>query len=176
MGWGAGSTRTKLLTEVFGTAGANAIQALVTAGVGKTVVANSAYSYLNMRKKFKGYASGTSNASFGLHGIDELGTETVFESKSGKKYMMFTGGEKVLSAKASDFLYRFANKGSEMLAKLFGVGSYNFGGLKAAGNIEINAGDIIVNGNADKATVSEIRRAQRENLETILKEFKKLNK
>ena len=79
MGWGTGSDRTKKLTEVFGAN--NGIQALVSQGVGSNVVANSAYSYLNMRKKFKGYASGTSNATFGFHRIDELGTETVFESK-----------------------------------------------------------------------------------------------
>jgi hypothetical protein len=173
MGWGAGADRTKKLTEVFGAN--NGIQVLVNQGVGSNVVANAAYSYLNMRKKFKGYASGTSNASSGLHSIDELGTETVFQSKNGNKYMMFTGGEKVLSAKASDFLYNFANKGADIISRLFGLGR-GFSKLATTGNIQINAGDIIVNGNADRATVSEIRRAQRENLETILKEFKKLNK
>ena len=128
-----------------------------------------------MRKKFKGYASGTRSATFGLHAIDELGTETIFQSKDGNKYMMFTGGEKVLTAQASDFLYNFANRGAELFAQLFGMPSAKLGGL-GGGNIEIKTGDIIINGNADKATVSEIRRAQRDNLETILKEFKKLSK
>ena len=173
MGWGLGADRTKKLTEVFGSN--NGIQALVNQGIGAKMVANTAYSYLNMRKKFKGYATGTSHASPGLHSIDELGTETIFQSKNGNKYMMFTGGEKVLTAKASDFLYKFANKGDEIFSKIFG----SFGGMKQSlsrGNVEIKTGDIIVNGNADRSTVSEIRRAQRESIETILKEFNKLNK
>ena len=131
-----------------------------------------------MRKKLRGYASGTSNATVGLHSIDELGTETIFQSADGAKYKMFTGTEKVLNAKASTFLYNFANKGGEILDKImrsvFGNSINNIGQPVMASNIQM--GDIIINGNADKATVSEIRRAQRDPVEMLLKEFNRLNK
>jgi len=176
-GWGHNPDRAKRLTEVFGAN--NGIQDLVNKGVGKNDAApGSAYTYLNMRKKFKGYWSGTRKAVAGLHAIDELGTETIFQSADGTKYKMFTGGEKVLNAKASNFLYDFANKGSEILDKI--IRSFFGGGIGGITppmtNNEINMGDIIVHGNADRATVSEIRRAQRESLETMLKELNKLNR
>ena len=124
----------------------------------------------------QGYASGTSNATPGLHKIDELGDETIFSSRDGNKYKMFSGGEKVLNARASDFLYNFANSGGEMIRRAIGnavsSGLYN---LFAHGNgVEIRTGDIIIEGNADKATVSEIRRAQREQVEMMLKSFNRL--
>lgn len=126
-----------------------------------------------------GYASGTSNASAGLHGVDEIGTEYIFESADGSRYRMFHGGEKVLTAEATNFLYNFANTGGSVLAKMIadlfkssGLGNVS----KPIQAIEVNSGDIIVQGNATAKTVSEIRRAQRENLEFVLKELNKLNK
>lgn len=126
-----------------------------------------------------GYASGTSNASAGLHGVDEIGTEYIFESADGSRYRMFHGGEKVLTAEATNFLYNFANTGGSVLAKMIadlfkssGLGNVS----KPIQAIEVHSGDIIVQGNATAKTVSEIRRAQRENLEFVLKELNKLNK
>lgn len=122
-----------------------------------------------------GYASGTSYATSGLHRVDELGIETIFQSADGQRYRMFSSGEKVLNASASDFLYKFANKGREILEKLFNGTSHSYNNVNpgvVANNIQ--QGDIIIQGNADKATVSEIRRAQRDNLEQILKQFNKL--
>lgn len=127
----------------------------------------------------KGYASGTNNASSGLHKIDELGTETIFQSADGSKYKMFTGGEKVLNAAASNFLYDFANNGEDMLSKIMS-GFFNHGlgqnVNSASSDVEINMGDIIINGSADEQTVSQIRREQRNAVEMILKEFNRLNK
>lgn len=123
-----------------------------------------------------GYASGTSHSTAGLHKVDEQGIETIFQSSDGQRYRMFSSGEKVLNAGASDFLYKFANKGTEILGKLFGNSSNNvFDKVHPviAGN-EFIQGDIIINGNADRATVSEIRRAQRESLEQMLKQFNRL--
>lgn len=123
-----------------------------------------------------GYASGTSHSTAGLHKVDEQGIETIFQSSDGQRYRMFSSGEKVLNAGASDFLYKFANRGTEILGKLFGNSSNNvFDKVHPviAGN-EFNQGDIIINGNADRATVSEIRRAQRESLEQMLKQFNRL--
>jgi|GEM_PF-5162939 len=126
-----------------------------------------------------GYASGTKKATTGIHGVDERGMETIFESADGSRYKMFSGGEKVLNAKASDFLYEFANGGSEILEKILrsSLGGGLFDTIRpSVHNSEINMGDIVVNGSCDQRTVSEIRRAQRDGVSSMLKEFNKLNK
>lgn len=179
-GWGTGSTRTQRLTEVFGAG--NGIQALVNKGVGRSGVSlTNEYTYANMRKKFKGYASGTDNATPGWHELFEGGLdEYIFTSSDGSRYRMFSGlGDKVLNGAATDFLYDFANSGgtvlTKMLADLLKVGG--FGNItKPVQAIEIHSGDVIVQGNATERTVSEIRRAQRDNLEFVLKELNRLNK
>ena len=179
-GWGTGSTRTNRLTEVFGAG--NGIQALVNQGVGRSGVSlSNEYTYANMRKKFKGYASGTANATPGWHELFEGDIdEYVFTSSDGSKYRMFSGlGDKVLNGDATDFLYDFANSGgtvlTKMLADLFKVGG--FGNIaKPVQAIDIRQGDVIVQGNADMKTVSEIRRAQRDSLEFMLKELNRLNR
>lgn len=122
-----------------------------------------------------GYASGTSHSTAGLHRVDEQGIETIFQSADGQRYRMFSSGEKVLNATASDFLYKFANKGREILERLFNGTSRSYNNVNSgvvANNIQ--QGDIIIQGNADKATVSEIRRAQRESLEQMLKQLNRL--
>lgn len=179
-GWGNGADRVNRLKEVFGAN--NGIQDLVNKGVGKSGVSlTSDYTYLNMRKKFKGYASGTKNATPGWHELFEGNVdEYVFTSSDGNRYKMFSGlGDKVLNGEATDFLYDFATTGgsvlTKMLADLFGLS--NFGNIaKPVQAIEIHSGDIIVQGNANERTVSEIRRAQRENLKFVITEFNKLNK
>ncbi|MDO4842124.1 MAG: hypothetical protein Q3982_05550 [Phoenicibacter congonensis] len=177
-GWGNGSDRANKLTEVFGSN--NGIQNLVNQNVGRYDGApGSEYTYLNMRKKFKGYASGTRNATPGLHAVDELGAEYLFKSSDGNHYRVFSGGEKMLSAKATDFLYEFANSGKDILAKI-AKSATEAGSMDKirpiVNNNEIHMGDITIQGNADRATVSEIRRAQRDSLETMLREFNRLNK
>lgn len=179
-GWGTGSTRTNRLTEVFGAG--NGIQALVNQGVGRSGVSlSNEYTYANMRKKFKGYASGTANATPGWHELFEGDIdEYVFTSSDGSKYRMFSGlGDKVLNGAATDFLYDFANSGGTVLTKML-ADLLKVGGLgniaKPVQAIEIHSGDIIVQGNATERTVSEIRRAQRDNLEFVLKELNRLNK
>ena len=179
-GWGTGSTRTNRLTEVFGAN--NGIQALVNKGVGKSGVSlTSEYTYANMRKKFKGYKSGTANATPGWHELFEGDIdEYVFTSGDGSKYRMFSGlGDKVLNGDATDFLYDFANSGGTVLTKML-ADLMKVGGLgniaKPVQAIEIHSGDVIVQGNATERTVSEIRRAQRDNLEFVLKELNRLNK
>lgn len=126
-----------------------------------------------------GYATGTRNATAGLHSIDELGTETIFESADGTRYKMFSGGEKVLNAKASDFLYNFANSGGRIFEKILqgfsGTGFFDKISPSVVNN-EIRMGDIIVQGNADKQTISEIRREQRSAIDMVLKKFNQLNR
>ena len=122
-----------------------------------------------------GYASGTSLASKGLHRLYENGPEALFTSSNGNTYRMFTGGEKVLNAASTSFLYDFANSRGANLGiskEVSALGAVTKSMLGA----QIKMGDIIINGNANEATVSEIRRAQRENVEYMLKEFNRLNR
>jgi TP901 family phage tail tape measure protein len=176
-GWGNGNDRANKLKEVFGDK--NGIQELVNKGVGKKDKAPSRdYTYLNMRKKFRGYYTGTRSATPGWHALDERGAETTFEAADGTRYKLFTGGEKVLNATASNFLYDFATGGKRMLFDMVRAMMGRIRGeiIPPVNRYEINAGDIIIQGNADRATVSEIRRARRDSVELILKEFDRLGK
>lgn len=149
------------------------------------VILENATGYIPVNGSWKnspvsGYANGTNNATAGIHAINERGEEYLFTSSNdGATYRVFTGGEKVLNARATQFLYDFANGGKEILSKIIdasvGKGIVNklFG---KSGVNQIEMGDIIIQGNADKKTVSEIRRAQRENLSDMLKSLNSLNK
>lgn len=133
----------------------------------------------NTKKKFKdaGYASGTRNATAGMHEIWEEGSEYIFTSSNGKKYRLFSNGDKVLNHDATNFLYDFANNGNKVLETIVG-NLMNNSGLSAINSSAyspiINMGDIVVQGMASERTVSEIRRAQREQVNTLLKEFGRL--
>lgn len=125
-----------------------------------------------------GYASGTRHATRGVHRVDERGAEWLFQSGDGSRYRVFSGGEKVLNASGSDFLYNFAMSHGANMPDM----RPNIGGVariaKVLGrsqNVNISS-DVIIQGNANERTVSEIRRAQRENVDHILKEFTKLSK
>lgn len=140
---------------------------------------NGVYTGWIKKTDIVGYATGTSYATPGIHAIDEIGSEYVFTSSDGTNYRVLNGGDKVLNAKATDFLYTFANNGVSVLEKIIkGV----FGGNSIGSFIpnvvqnEIVMGDIIIQGNADRQTVSEIRRAQRDSLSDILRGINKLNK
>ena len=104
----------------------------------------------------------------------------IFTSADGRKYRIFSDGEKVLNANAANFLYDFANTfggRNQAWDSLVGgiLGQINNIGSRDT-SVEIHAGDIIVQGNADERTVSEIRRIKREQVSYILKQFGKLNK
>lgn len=140
---------------------------------------NGVYTGWVNKSDIVGYATGTKRAKAGIHEIDEEGYETIFESADGARYKLFSGSEKVLNAKASDFLYDFANGGGEILEKI--IKSALGGGIfdkimPVVNNNEINMGDIIVQGSATEKTVSEIRRAERDNLKNMLQSLNKLNK
>lgn len=126
-----------------------------------------------------GYARGTRHAAPGFSRVDELGAETLFTSSDGSHYRLFSGGEKVLNARASNFLYDFATHGSKIFDKLikrmFGSGPIDHV-RPITGHTEVTMGDIIIHGNANEATVSEIRRAQRDSLNSLLHEFDRLNR
>lgn len=140
---------------------------------------NGVYTGWIKKTDIVGYASGTKRATAGLHELYEQGDEYVFSTSDGSRYRMFSGGEKVLNAKATEFLYDFANSGGDVLAQML---KNVFGGAgldditPTVINNEINMGDIIIEGNASQRTVSEIRREQREAVSYMLHEFSKLNK
>lgn len=128
-----------------------------------------------------GYATGTANATPGWHELFEGNEdEYIFTSGDGSKYRMFSGlGDKVLNPGATDFLYDFATTGGEFLSNMFSelmklVGLDKLS--KPTQLVQLSTGDIIVQGNADKQTVSEIRRMQRSETDRLLKEFNRLNK
>lgn len=173
---GFGNSGTQSLDGVFGSGTANAVRAFQKAmGISADGIVGPA-----TKKKFaeQGYASGTRYATSGLHLIDELGSETIFESADGKRYKLFTGGEKVLNARASEFLYDFAMNGGEILTKIVDMALEGArpGFEPNVIHNEITMGDIIINGRADQSTVSELRRAQREAVDTMLKEFSRLGR
>ena len=84
----------------------------------------------------------------------------------------------MLDARASEFLYDFAKSGGGMIEKIVkdAISGAALGVGARLMNYEIHTGDIIINGNADKETVSEIRRAQRDSVEMMLKEFGRLKR
>lgn len=140
---------------------------------------NGVYTGWVKKSDIVGYASGTKHATAGLHELYEQGSETLFVSGDGSKYRILNNGDKVLNAKATDFLYDFANGGENALARMLKnvFGGSLFGGISpAVTNNEINMGDIIIRGSADSKTVSEIRREQRSSVDYMLRMFNKLNK
>lgn len=140
---------------------------------------NGVYTGWVKKSDIVGYASGTKHATAGLHELYERGAETLFVSGDGSKYRILNDDDKVLNAKATNFLYDFANSGGgileQMLKNVFGGAGIDGIAPTVVSN-EINMGDIIVQGSANERTVSEIRRAQRESVDFMLKEFTKLNK
>lgn len=126
-----------------------------------------------------GYASGTSHATSGVHELFEGNKdEYVYTTKDGKRYRMFSGlGDKVLNASATDFLYKFANNGETFISNMLSGLVSAIGNVgKPAQQIQLSTGDVIIQGNATQETVSAIRRAQRENVDYILREFTRLNR
>ncbi len=126
-----------------------------------------------------GYRNGTMFARPGFKRVNEVGAETIFTSSNGSTYRLFSGGEKVLNAKASDFLYNFATSGGLNILKVFDKMMSNsvVDGIKSGfGLFDVKMGDIIINGSTNEATVSEIRRAQRDALNDLLREFRVLKR
>ena len=165
----------------------------------KGITLNNATGYVPEELSKPGYASGTRSATAGLHQFDEEGSEYIFASQNGDKYRLFSSGDKVLNAKASDFLYDLATSGgSSIVQRLLAFCANACDGIvgKISGSVrntetgitrlrdsvvnnrdtsaEINMGNIIVQGNADEKTVSEIRREKRAEMRWILKEFQSM--
>ena len=131
------------------------------------------------KDQLSGYASGTRYATAGMHRLDEKGSEALFVSSSGDHYRLLSDGDKVFNAEATDFLYRFANGDKSIFRDIF-ESLFSKSAMNSLTNRQtygdIRMGDIIINGNTDKTTVSEIRRAQREGLDNLLQQFGRLQR
>lgn len=173
---GYGNSGTKSLDGIFGAGTQSAVRSFQKAmGIAADGIVGN-----DTRGRFrnKGYASGTNNATPGIHRLYENGDEYIFSGADGNRYRMFSGGEKVLSAPATNFLYWFANTGGMRLFDMIGrfFPKYEIMGGHPGSPSQIRMGDIIIYGNTDKQTVSEIRRAQRDGMNQLLKEFNRLGK
>lgn len=106
---------------------------------GKTVSAtvnitqNSSLEQLNqekleMRKKQRGYASGTDYATSGIHEVAEHGMELVV----GRQYRKFDGGEKVLNNSKTKSFFNGLGKSQvfQPQVQVVGAGGNNFGDIK----------------------------------------------
>lgn len=130
----------------------------------------------NIPKAVGGYATGTRSAQAGFKKFSENGDELIFTSANGTKYRMFQSGEKVLNANATNFLYDFAASGGAILSNFFDKAKGGFDMLRSGAVMgDIVMGDIIINGSATDKTVSEIRRAQRDGVDYLLRKFAQLN-
>lgn len=174
---GFGNSGTQSCDGQFGSGTQTAVRAFQSAmGITSDGIVGA-----NTKAKFRsmGYSMGTRSASPGIHMVDELGPEFVFESADGNRYRVFRGGEKVLNANATNFLYEFANHGRDILSEIIRslAGGSISGKINGVAQVfDIDMGDIIVQGNADSRTVSQIRREQRQSVDYMLKEIGRLKR
>ena len=128
---------------------------------------------------YQKHASGTSYASGGWAITQDAGPEAIM-SRIGGMFTLLNPGDKVFSATATDFLYAFANNPMDILASgMSRILSRNsvfpaFAGTTGNSTTNIDMGDVIIQGNADEKTVSEVRREKRKLVNDLLQEFKKL--
>lgn len=110
-GWGVDPDRANKLNEVFG--GGNGIQNLVNQGVGMYGDPNG-YSYLEMRRKFRGYAKG-------IKKVDR--DEVAITQENGREFILHNGeiltplsqGDSVFNKVASDNLWNLANNPTDFM-------------------------------------------------------------
>lgn len=128
--------------------------------------------------QLEGYASGTRNALAGIHRINENGDEALFKTADGGTYRLFSGGEHVFNAGATDFLHNFADNPVGILTQLLSSIGAGIGPEIKNNNMSqnISLGDIYIQGNATEKTVSEIRREKRAEIDYMLKELNRLSK
>lgn len=129
--------------------------------------------------EYQQHAAGTPNAHGGWAVTQENGPEAILR-RAGGLFTLLNPGDKVLNADATNFLYAFANNPGAILASsmssLLSRTSLTpaYAGMSGNSTINIDTGDVIIQGNADEKTVSEFRREKRKLVNEILQEFKKL--
>lgn len=129
MGWGYDPDRAKKLEEVFGKN--NGIQAIVENVSGwSSLPSPKGYSYTEMRKKFKGYASGTLGVPSGqLAWINERGDEIALRASKSGTLSYLTKGTSVIPA---DITRNLMELGKYNVASLLSKFAGDFGSLARA--------------------------------------------
>lgn len=136
---------------------------------------NGAYTGWVWKSDIQGYAMGTPYAKGGIANIDEKGLELILGSPDKGRYKFLNDGDKVFNAKASEFLYKWANQPGEVLGSMIKSLSAA-SSVSIASPCNITVGDVVINGSADEKTVGELRRAHKQIVTDILNEFKKMKK
>jgi hypothetical protein len=136
---------------------------------------NGAYTGWVWKSDIQGYATGTPYAKGGIANIDEKGLELILGSPDKGRYKFLNDGDKVFNAKASEFLYKWANQPGEVLGSMIKSLSAA-SSVSIASPCNITVGDVVINGSADEKTVGELRRAHKQIVTDILNEFKKMKK
>ena len=136
---------------------------------------NGAYTGWVWKSDIQGYATGTPYAKGGIANIDEKGLELILGSPDKGRYKFLNDGDKVFNAKASEFLYKWANQPGEVLSSMIKSLSAA-SSVSIASPCNITVGDVVINGSADEKTVGELRRAHKQIITDILNEFKKMKK
>ena len=136
---------------------------------------NGAYTGWVWKSDIQGYATGTPYAKGGIANIDEKGLELILGSPDKGRYKFLNDGDKVFNAKASEFLYKWANQPGEVLSSMIKSLS-GASSVSIASPCNITVGDVVINGSADEKTVGELRRAHKQIVTDILNEFKKMKK
>lgn len=136
---------------------------------------NGAYTGWVWKSDIQGYATGTPYAKGGIANIDEKGLELILGSPDKGRYKFLNDGDKVFDAKASEFLYKWANQPGEVLSSMIKSLSAA-SSVSIASPCNITVGDVVINGSADEKTVGELRRAHKQIVTDILNEFKKMKK
>ncbi len=112
---------------------------------------------------------------YGLTNTQQIRT---YESPTdGSRYRMIGDISSLSGAEISGITAGLTGTSGDILTRMLAgsVGGDTLNSItKPTALIQISSGDVIINGNADTQTVSEIRRAQRENLNYVIKEFNKL--
>ena len=136
-GWSVDPTRKQRLNEVFGSG--NGIQAIVNKGYSySSKYSPSGYSYTDMRKKFKGYASGLRKARYDESAwVNEKGLETILSPSNKAIITHISKGDSVLDAEATKNLFKMANNPDDYI----NGGAWHGTVGESLGGTTVNMGD-----------------------------------
>ena len=123
-GWGVYPDRKTKLNEVFGSNGYSTVQGIVDKGYSySSKYSPKGYSYADMRKKFKGYATGarrlTENQLAWTQENDK--NEFIIRPSDGAILTPLAKNDSVLSALASDNIFDMANNPEEFIKESLGL-------------------------------------------------------
>ena len=122
----------------------------------------------------RAYASGTPSVPAITQ---ENGAEVIAGNIKRGQFTMLTPTSKVWNASATQALWDFANSPQGYLSSVMDkISSFKQKAMSMIYSqpVNVNVGGITVNGNADNQTVQKIKHSQKEQVEEILKTFKKL--